>query len=189
MSSFSHNFFRKISWHLYETYSEKAHVCVLTISFFCKMEKDTQIKETFISRKTKSQRMDKKHHSRFQKCARFYKQSSYPNEVCKNCIFRGVHNLSAKKALKLNIFCLFFAFFKKVSKLHVWQKKKRGKKIVTNLKSSRMKTASMFAVHIFAIIGLCLSSGLGYKYSNKEEPLRGIHSSEISMIFCLLGFT
>ena len=106
---------------------------------------------------------------------------------CKNCIFRGVHNLSAKKALKLNFFVCFLLSSKKYQ--NCMSGKKRGKKIVTNLKSSRMKTASMFAVHIFAIIGLCLSSGLGYKYSNKEEPLRGIHSSEISMIFCLLDFT
>ena len=106
---------------------------------------------------------------------------------CKNCIFRGVHNLSAKKALKLNFFVCFLLSSKKYQ--NCMSGKKKRKKIVTNLKSSRMKTASMFAVHIFAIIGLCLSSGLGYKYSNKEEPLRGIHSSEISMIFCLLGFT
>ena len=162
-------------------------MCVLTISFFAKWKKIPKSKEHSFHEKRNLREWIKSTTVDFKNVQG--STNSLPTPMkCKNCIFRGVHNLSAKKALKLNFFCLFFAFFKKVSKLHVWQKK-RGKKIVTNLKSSRMKTASMFAVHIFAIIGLCLSSGLGYKYSNKEEPLRGIHSSEISMIFCLLGFT
>ena len=101
--------------------------------------------------------------------------------------FSVVHNLSAKKRPWNQIFLFVFCFLQKSIKIACLAKK-RGK-FVTNLKSSRMKTASMFAVHIFAIIGLCLSSGLGYKYSNKEEPLRGILSSEISMIFCHIDFT
>ena len=104
--------------------------------------------------------------------------------------FSVVHNLSAKRGLEIKFFLFVFCFLQKSIKIAcLAKKKKREKKFVTNLKSSRMKTASMFAVHIFAIIGLCLSSGLGYKYSNKEEPLRGILSSEISMVFCHLDFT